>query len=79
MVAITAGLLIALALGSIFILLATLTAGLAGVLVLGGLAPASLIAQSASSGVAGQPRAQRAVEAADGSIRQALTVPAETV
>ena len=79
MVAIAAGVLIALALGNTLILLATLAAGLAGVLALRGLAPASPIAQSASPGAIGSPRAQRAVQAADGASRQALLVPAEAV
>jgi hypothetical protein len=75
LIVIATGALIALALGNTIVLLATLLVGLA----LRALAPASPIARSASSGAAGSPRAQRAVQAADGTIRQALLVPAEAV
>jgi hypothetical protein len=76
-IAIAAGVLIALALGNTVMLWVMLLAGLAGVLAFRGLELASPVTRSASSGAAGSPRAQRAVLAADGAIRQALIVPAE--
>jgi hypothetical protein len=73
---ISAGLLIALALGSTIVLLATLAlAALVGLLLRGSEpAPTSSPLRSAAV-VAEAPRVQRRVVAADGAARQALVVP----
>jgi hypothetical protein len=76
LIVMTAGVLIALALGNTIALLATIAVGaLGGLLVLR--AAAQTLARSPSA--ARMPYAQRPVLAADGTPRQALVVPAESV
>src|SRR5262249_61465538 len=75
---ITAGVLAALAFGNTIVVLAALVAGLAGVLMVRGIAPAQA-AQPLYANAAGVPREQRAVVSTDGTLRQALIVPAEAV
>jgi len=76
---VSAGLLVALALGNIIVLLSTLAmAALVGLL-LRGLAPALASSQPISAHTAAAPRAQRGVWMADGTARQALVVPTTAV
>ena len=78
LIVMAAGVLIALALGNMLALLATIAVGaLGGLLVLRAAWPAP--ARSPSAAPASAPRAQRAIQAADGTPRQALIVPAESV
>src|SRR5688500_16306545 len=76
---VSAGLLVALALGNIIVLLSTLAiAALVGLL-LRGQAPALASSQPVSAHAAGASRAQRGVWMADGTARQALVVPTTAV
>ncbi len=77
---IAAGMLVALALGNIIVLFATLAvATVAGLLLLRDQSPAIVSSQPAATNVAGVARVQRGVTAADGTARQALVVQAATV
>jgi hypothetical protein len=76
LLAVGAGVLVALALGNTMALLSTLAiAALVGLLLLHGLAPARVSSQPARARVAVAPREQRVVWAADGTARQAQVVP----
>jgi hypothetical protein len=77
---VSAGLLVALALGNTIVLLSMLAmAALVGLLLLRRQAPALAPAQPAAASVAEEPRVQRCVLAADGTARQALLAPAAAV
>jgi len=74
-----AGILIALALGNTIVLLSTFAmAALVGLL-LRRQAPALAPSQPVSARTDVVPRAQRSIWAADGTTRQALVVPADTI
>ena len=75
-----AGLLVALTLGNTLALLSALAiAALVVVLLLRRQAPAAAASAPVAADAARSPRAQRSVSAADGTVRQALVVPAAAV
>jgi len=76
LLAVGAGVLVALALGNTMILLSTLAiAALVGLLLVHNPAPARVSSQPARARVAEAPRIQRVVLAADGTPRQAQVLP----
>ena len=76
LLAVGAGVLVALALGNTMVLLSTLAiAALVGLLLIQGLAPARVSSQPTRARVAEGPRVQRVVWAADGTARQAQVLP----
>ena len=78
LIVMAAAVLIVLALGNTIALLVTIVVGmLGGLLILR--ATAWMPARSRSAAAASAPRAQGAVLSADGTVRQALLVPAESV
>ncbi|HEU5103135.1 MAG TPA: hypothetical protein VFU22_29140 [Roseiflexaceae bacterium] len=78
LIASTAAMLIALALGYTLMLWAIVViAALSGVLLLGGGASARAAGQPAPAGAGQAPQAQREVWKTDGTIQQALIVPAQ--
>jgi hypothetical protein len=80
LLAVSIGMVIALALGNTIVLLAALIAALlSGLLLLRGQVPASASSQPAVTEAAGVPRAQRGVWTADGTLRQAQVLPVAAV
>jgi hypothetical protein len=80
LLAVSVGLVLALALGTTIVLLAALSAALlSGWLLLRWQAPALASSAPASTDTGGVPRAQRGVWMADGTLRQAQVLPVAAV